>query len=58
MKDWLKKVFCRHRNTKRMTFGDYGYGDDICKTNEYVLTICQDCGKILHGRWMGGKAPE
>lgn len=42
-------LFCKHKDKKDMYEKDYmpwGSG----KT--YVLTICQKCGKITHGRWM------
>lgn len=47
----LRRAFCRHRNTKRMSRGDYW--KHARQPNRYVLTECADCGQILHGYWMG-----
>lgn len=48
----LRQLFCRHRYVKEMTEGDYW---ESSNPDAYVLTLCNDCGKILHGRWMGLK---
>ena len=53
---WKEKHLCcwvgMHQSEKRMTYGDYHIDSSTPET--YVLTVCDDCGTITHGRWMGG----
>ena len=41
---WLKRLFCRHRNTRKY------YMDDILKhmPHAYIYTLCRDCGRSTH----------
>ena len=41
---WLKRLFCRHRNTRSY------YLDDILKhlPHAYTYTMCRDCNRVTH----------
>lgn len=41
---WLKRLFCRHRNTR------LHYLDDVLThmPHEHVYTMCRDCDRVTH----------
>jgi len=51
---FFRNFYCSHKNKKRMTIGDYW--KHARQPDRYVLTICLDCDRILHGYWMDKNA--
>ena len=45
-KGFFCRLLCRHKNTGKFTKqSESGF---VCISGETVLTICKDCGKVLH----------